>query len=175
MEHPSPSEPRPALSHYLFVFGVTVVLWLLLSGSLHTQELIAAVIVGVMVAAVGGARLAVFTGIRFSLTAPVHLVRYLIHFFAALFRANLDMARRVLTPSLPIRPAVVAVQTGLQSSLGRLLLANSITLTPGTLSVDLQDDRILVHWVDCPPGTDLEGATRAIAESFERHIKGFLK
>jgi multicomponent Na+:H+ antiporter subunit E len=41
-----------------------------------------------------------------------------------------------------------------------MLLANSITLTPGTLAVDIRGDRILVHWVDCPPGTDLDRATR---------------
>jgi multicomponent Na+:H+ antiporter subunit E len=169
------SDARPAFSHYLFAFGVTALLWLLLAGSLETQELIAAGVAGVIVTAVAGSRLSIFTGVRFSVAAPVHLVRYLIHFFGALVRANLDMAKRVLNPSLPIRPAVVEVQTGLESSLGKLLLANSITLTPGTLSVDLRDDRILVHWVDCPPGTDLAGATRAIAQSFERHISGFLK
>jgi len=85
------------------------------------------------------------------------------------------MARRILTPSLPLNPEVVEVKTELQSDLGRLLLANSITLTPGTLTVDVKDDRLLVHWVDCRPGTDLEQATQAIAAGFERHIKGFLK
>ena len=58
------------------------------------------------------------------------------------------MARRVLSPSLPLSPEIVEVQTGLESSLGKLLLANSVTLTPGTLAVDVIDDRILVHWVE---------------------------
>jgi multicomponent Na+:H+ antiporter subunit E len=105
----------------------------------------------------------------------VHLALYLIEFTVALLRSNLDVARRVLTPSLPIRPAVVEVETRLKSSLGRMLLANSITLTPGTLSIDIVGDRILVHWIDCPPGTDLAGATREISQSFERHIAGFLR
>ena len=174
MNHPS-ADSRPAISHYLFSFGVVVLLWLLLAGSLKNEEIAAAVAAGVIVTAVAGPRLAIFTGLRFSMAAPWHLVWYLIHFFAALVRANLDVARRVLTPSLPIRPGVVEVRTGLQSSLGRLLLANSITLTPGTLTVDVQDERILVHWIDCPPEIDVEQATRAIAASFERHISGFLK
>jgi multicomponent Na+:H+ antiporter subunit E len=174
MEQPS-SEARPRLSHRLFAFGITVLLWLLLAGDLHLQEWIAAALVGVMVTAVAGPRLGLYLGLRFSVAAPVHLLRYLAHFAAALVRANLDMARRVLTPRLPIRPGVVAVQTRLQSPLGKLLLANSITLTPGTLTVDVQGDRILVHWIDCRPGTDLEGATRAIAQGFERHISGFLQ
>jgi multicomponent Na+:H+ antiporter subunit E len=63
----------------------------------------------------------------------------------------------------------------LRSSLGKLLLAHSITLTPGTLSIDLRDDRLLVHWIDSPPDTDTDRATRAIAESFEKHISGFLE
>jgi multicomponent Na+:H+ antiporter subunit E len=174
MEHPS-SDARPSFPQFLSVFVVMVLLWLLLAGSLHPQELIAALVVGVIASAIAGPRLAVFSGVRLTPAAPLSLLRYLIRFVTALVRANLDMARRVLTPSLPLRPAVVEVKTELQSSLGRLLLANSITLTPGTLTVDVQGDRLLIHWVDCEPGTDLETATRAIAESFERHISGFLK
>ena len=170
-----PSDTAPTLGHYLFVFVVSLFLWLLLAGSLQRQELIAGGLVALAVTLVAGPRLAIFGGLKLTLAAPLHLLGYLLHFFAALVRANLDMARRVLSPSLPLNPAVVEVETRLQSPLGRLLLANSITLTPGTLSVDVREGRILVHWVDCAPGTDLEAATRAIAASFERHIGGFLK
>jgi multicomponent Na+:H+ antiporter subunit E len=85
------------------------------------------------------------------------------------------MARRVLSPSLPIRPGMVEVFTRLQSPLGRLLLANSITLTPGTLSVDVLEDRIQVHWIDISPGADMLNATRAIVEQFERYLREFLE
>jgi multicomponent Na+:H+ antiporter subunit E len=170
-----PSEAPPSVGHYLFIFAVCLVLWLLLAGSLGPQELAAGALVALTVTLAAGPRLSILSGLRLSLTAPLHLVHYLGHFLVALIRANLDMARRVLSPSLPLRPAVVTVRTELRSALGKLLLANSITLTPGTLTVDVQDDRILVHWVDCPPGTDMEGNTRRIAESFERHISGFLK
>ncbi|MEK8019066.1 MAG: Na+/H+ antiporter subunit E, partial [Candidatus Parabeggiatoa sp.] len=61
------------------------------------------------------------------------------------------------------------------SSLGKLMLANSITLTPGTLTVDVVENRLQVHWVDSTPGEDLESATRAIADSFERHLREFLE
>ena len=87
----------------------------------------------------------------------------------------MDVARRVLSPSLPLRPALVEVRTELHSSLGRLILANSITLTPGTLSVDVREEYLLIHWIDAPPEIDIEGATRKITSRFERHLKGFLK
>lgn len=169
------AELNPALGHYLLIFLLLLGLWTLLTSSLEPGELVAGAVAAALVTWLSGPRLAIFAGIRLTPSAPLHLVRYVVHFSGALVRANLDMARRVLSPSLPLRPAVVHVQTRLHSPLGRLLLANSITLTPGTLSVDLQDDGILVHWVDCPPGTDRAAATRAIAESFERHIAGFLK
>lgn len=165
----------PSFKHYVFAFFASFALWLLLVGNLHADELLAGAAVGLVVTLVAGRRLSILSGVKFNLTASVHLVRYLAYFLKALILANLDMARRVLSPSLPLRPAVVEVETGLQSSLGKLLLANSITLTPGTLSVDVQNEHILVHWVDCPPGTDLTRATRTIAESFERHISGFLQ
>jgi len=169
------SEATPSLKHYLFVFAVALALWLLLAGSLQRQELIAGGLVALAVTLAAGPRLGIFTGLRLSPMAIPHLFAYLGTFFVALIKANLDMASRVLSPSLPLRPAVVEVRTALRSSLGRLLLANSITLTPGTLAVDVQEDRILVHWVDCPPDADLEAATTAIAHSFERHISGFLR
>ena len=165
----------PQLPQYALSFAAGLLLWVLLTGSLDGQELLVGVLVSGVTTWVAGGHLAVLSGVRMRPSAAVALVGYLGYFFYALVRANLDVARRVLTPSLPIRPAVVEVQTGLQSRLGRLLLANSITLTPGTLSVDVRDDRILVHWIDASPGTDLEVATRAIASGFERHIRGFLK
>jgi len=168
-------DARPGAAHFVFTFGVCLLLWVLLAGSLDPQEVLAGGGVALLVTAVAAPRLTIFTGMRFTLAAPLHLMRYLVHFFGALVVANFDVARRVVSPSLPIRPAVVEVRTGLRSALGRMLLANSITLTPGTLTIDVEGDRLLVHWIDCPPGTDLAQATNAIAAGFERHIKGFLK
>lgn len=174
MDHPS-ADRHPSPGHYLFSFAVLFLLWVLLAGTLRKDELVAGALAAIVVTLIAGPRLAILSGVRLSPLAPIHLILYLGTFLVALIRSNLDVARRVLTPSLPIRPGVVEVQTRLQSPLGRMLLANSITLTPGTLSIDIIGDRLLVHWIDCAPGTDLARATRAISESFERHIRGFLR
>lgn len=163
------------LKQYFTIFGISFFLWLLLVGDLNSAELIA----GLMVAGVAGIfaleKSAVFDGLLFKVQAPFHLLSYLLIFLLALLRSNLDMARRVLSPSIPLNPGLVRVKTTLESDLGKLLLANSITLTPGTLSVDVEDDEILVHWIDCPVDCDTDMATQAIAASFEKHLKGFLK
>ncbi len=68
-------------------------------------------------------------------------------FLFALTKANLDVAYRVLTGK--IKPGIVRIKPGLKSSFATTLLANSITLTPGTLTVDIgKDNELFVHWIN---------------------------
>ncbi len=60
-------------------------------------------------------------------------------------RANIDVMRRVLSPALPIDPVVKWLPAGQTTDLGRVIYANSITLTPGTVSINVEDGRIEVH------------------------------
>lgn len=161
-------------AHTLLVFLLGWLAWLLLAGTLRLEEVIAGAVVSLLVTLLSGRHLAVYAGVRFTPDAVIHLFAFLLVFLRALVHANIDMARRVLSPALPIRPAVVQVETRLQSPLGRLLLTNAITLTPGTLSIDVEGNLVRVHWVDCPPGLDLHGKTAAIVSGFERHLTGFL-
>jgi len=170
----SPGLPQLGLSHYALVAGTCLLLWVLLTGSLDKQELLAGVLVSLLVTVLFAPRLTIFTGFRFSLLAPWHIVSYLGNFLIALLRANFDLAGRVLSPSLPINPQMVEVKTALKSPLARLLLANTITLTPGTLTVEVQGDTLQVHWVNCPPGIRPQAATEMVAADFEKHIGRFL-
>lgn len=95
---------------------------------------------------------------------------YLPVLFYYMVIANLDVLYRVVHPSMPIRPGIVKVRTRLTSESGRAALANSITLTPGTLSVDITDDGFLyVHWIYVR-ATEMEEATRRIVSRFERFL-----
>ncbi|MDH7506676.1 MAG: Na+/H+ antiporter subunit E [Candidatus Thermoplasmatota archaeon] len=68
-------------------------------------------------------------------------------FFVALTKANLDVAYRIITGK--IKPGIVKISPGLKTDLGITMLANSITLTPGTLSVDIDEDTndLYIHWI----------------------------
>ncbi len=100
------------------------------------------------------------------------LFHYVPVFLWEVLKANLDVAYRVVHPALPINPGIVKVKTSLRSDIACTLLANSITLTPGTMSVDLDmDEAILyVHWIDVR-SQDIELATRIIVERFERILR----
>ena len=156
-------------------FAACLLTWVLLTGTLAVDELALGMVVSLVGVYAAGPRLALLSGLRLAPLAPLHLLRYLGYFFSQLALSNFDVARRVISPALPVHPELVEVRTGLTSDLGRMLLANSITLTPGTLTVEAEGDRLLIHWIDSTPGSDLESATRAIAAGFEQRISGFLK
>ena len=73
------------------------------------------------------------------------LARYLLWLAWEIVKANVDVARRILSPGLPIAPAVRWLPASQRSELGRVVYADSITLTPGTLSIDLREEWVEVH------------------------------
>ncbi|MEC8990027.1 MAG: Na+/H+ antiporter subunit E [Candidatus Latescibacterota bacterium] len=90
---------------------------------------------------------------------PVHLIPKLILYVPwlvwAIVKANIDVARRILNPRLPISPRMVKVKGTQRDDLGRAIYANSITLTPGTVTVDLQGDELTVHALTAEAEADL--------------------
>jgi multicomponent Na+:H+ antiporter subunit E len=103
---------------------------------------------------------------------PVRLfwaIVYIPVFFYHMIVANLDVAYRVLNPGLPIKPGIVKVKTKLKTNIGKATLANSITLTPGTLTVDIKDQYLYVHWINVI-SDDIEEATKEIVDKFEKYI-----
>lgn len=99
-------------------------------------------------------------------------IYYVPVFFWQCLKANIDVAYRVIHPDMPINPGIVKVKTSLRSSAALTFLANSITLTPGTLCVDIdvQEGILYIHWIDVKT-QDIEEATRLIVKPFEDILK----
>jgi multicomponent Na+:H+ antiporter subunit E len=91
-------------------------------------------------------------------------------FLVELTKANLNVMRLVFSPRIDIEPGIVEIKTSLKSPIGRLALANSITLTPGTLVVDIKDDSLFIHWINVS-ATDPVAATEEISARFEHYLK----
>ncbi|MFW5974873.1 MAG: Na+/H+ antiporter subunit E, partial [Bacteroidota bacterium] len=73
-------------------------------------------------------------------------VIYLGIFIWEVLKADFDVAYRVIHPAMPIKPGIVKVPLEVKSEIARTMLANSITMTPGTITVDIIGDDIFVHW-----------------------------
>lgn len=91
-------------------------------------------------------------------------------FFFYVIKANFDVAYRVLNIYMPIRPGIVKVRTRLKTDMARTFLANSITLTPGTLSVDIVGDHLYVHWINIVSEDPAE-ETEIIVRRFENLLE----
>lgn len=98
------------------------------------------------------------------------LVVYLVVFIWSCIKANFDVAYRVLHPVMPIRPGIVKVKSSLKSEFAKTLLANSITMTPGTLTVDIIGDEFYIHWIYIR-SDDPDIYTSMILGKFEKYIK----
>ena len=84
------------------------------------------------------------------------LPRYAPWLFGTVIQANFDVARRILHPRLPITPTVIRVPAEQRTAPGRVSYANSITLTPGTISLEVSDDEIEVHALSVDAAEDLQ-------------------
>ena len=101
--------------------------------------------------------------------SPIRWLFFLIYlpfFFYYCIKANLDVAMRVIHPDVPIRPGIVKVRTTLNSDIAKTFLANSITLTPGTLTIDIDGQDFYVHWINIDTD-DVEKRTKKICGRFE--------
>ena len=78
-------------------------------------------------------------------TLLVRAAIYLPWLMREVIRSNVDVARRILTPSLPISPRTFTIRASQRTAVGRVLYANSITLTPGTVTIDVRDNELEIH------------------------------
>lgn len=103
---------------------------------------------------------------------PVHLGRgaltYIPWLLIEIAKSNIDVARRILDPRLPISPTRLKVKASQTSELGQVVYANSITLTPGTVSMVVQDGYIDVHALTA------DGARSLAAGDMDRRVTAMM-
>jgi multicomponent Na+:H+ antiporter subunit E len=154
----------------LFIFAL--IIWVLLCWSFDWQHLGAGMLVALLVTVVTGGLFITRPHVFRSPARYGWFLCYVPVFVWECFKANIDVAFRVLHPGLPIKPGIVKVKTRLRSESGLTFLANSITLTPGTLSVDIDPEAgvLYIHWINVET-TDCEKASQVIVSKFENILE----
>lgn len=143
--------------------------WLLLTLPFSSEELLTGSIVSFIIILLTARSLPASIAGSLSIKTFLYAIPFLFVFTIELIKSNLDVAFRVLHPKLPINPGIVKIKTRLSSPLGRIILANAITLTPGTLTVETDDDTFYIHWINIS-SSDSETATKAIVSKFEKYL-----
>lgn len=99
---------------------------------------------------------------------------YIPLFIFKLLQSNLQLAKTLLSPSLHINPGIVRVKTNISNDVGKFVLANSITLTPGTITLDVEDDVLYVHCVDVKGKDEIEHFEN-VSKDFEKVLGGVFR
>lgn len=132
------------MTKYLRLTLVLIALWLMLSG--HYDPLLLSL-------GAASVALAVLVSLRMDVVDqeghPANLTvsagAYFPWLMWEIIKSNLDVARLILSPSLPVAPRVIEVTASQTTAVGRVIYANSITLTPGTVTIDVEGNRLRVH------------------------------
>jgi multicomponent Na+:H+ antiporter subunit E len=161
---------REKVRSFFWLLAVTFVLWLALSSKLDPPELFCGGLV-CLVSALFGAHMYCRLGFpSLSTKTVLFFLIYVTVLFWEIMKANLDVAYRVIHPKMPIEPGIVVIKTSLKSDIAKMILANSITLTPGTFTLDVIDDNLLIHWINVK-AEDIDEATNIIGQRFEKYLR----
>lgn len=157
------------------LFVLAFLAWLGLTAGGGIQEAAAGAVAAVIVALAAGRFLAGFPG-RVVPRRAGYAVLYFFRFVWEMFKANVHVAMIVLNPLRPIKPGIVKIRTELTKDTAMTILANSITLTPGTFTVDINPEagELYIHCITVE-GADIIENTRRIGAKFERILKEVFK
>ncbi|WP_373058534.1 Na+/H+ antiporter subunit E [Zunongwangia sp. H14] len=107
-------------------------------------------------------------------TIVPRIIVFILYFFYELIKANLQVAYEVITPHYRMKPGIVKIPLDVKSNIGITLLANLISLTPGTLSLDVSNDRKVLY-VHAMYINDRQEFIDSIKNGFEKRILEILR
>lgn len=171
----------PIVSTFLLclLFWIFYVLQDVNIAKIDSQELMGGIIVSLIVALFSSRFL--IKEDAFWLLNPKRLgalIAFIPIYAIELFKANWDVAKRALSPKLNIKPGIVKIETEVKSDYGLAMLANCITLTPGTIAMDVVEEKgkcyMYIHWIDVQ-SQDIKEASNTIKGAFEPWVRRIFK
>jgi multicomponent Na+:H+ antiporter subunit E len=155
--------------HALVLGASLAVFWLLLSGYFHEPLLLTLGALSVLLTLWLSFRIDRHDGERVRLRIDPAIIRYWAWLLVEIVKANIDVAKLILAPKLALSPRMIRVKATQPTDMGVVIYANSITLTPGTVTVDIDGDELVVHAItqdmaDGLTGGDMGDRVTALGE-----------
>ena len=147
-------------------FILLFLVWIGLTNSLDIQELLVGAIISFIIA-----RFFTQADKKIDLKDIVlKYIKFIPIFLKNLIQSNIEVAKIVLNPKLPINTGIVKLKTTLKSDYDKLILANAITLTPGTITMELEGEDLYVHVLDIKT-LDRDTLQKEIVDELEAGLK----
>lgn len=154
----------------LFIFGLIV--WLAFTWPNDVADLVIGVFVALFIAYLAGDMFAENPQVYKSPKRLAWLLAFVFVFIYEYLKASLEIVFKLIRPQVGLKPGIVKVKTELRSETALVFLANAITLSRGTLSVDIASEKgfLYIHWLDVKT-QDIDAASKKIAGKFEGILK----
>jgi multicomponent Na+:H+ antiporter subunit E len=143
------------LAHAFWMGATLFVTWLLLSGVFQPLFFFLGAL-SCVITVVIAMRMEVVDRESYPIDLSTKLPGYWLWLIKEIVLANIDVTKRILSPKLKINPTVFRVESSQPDELGKVIYANSITLTPGTVTIDIDDDELVIHALSETSKDDLE-------------------
>jgi multicomponent Na+:H+ antiporter subunit E len=153
---------------YLFIFLIAI--WLALTTTFQWQELSVGIFISLVLALFLNKNYLKLGLPPLSIKRIIFFILYIFVLFIEIIKANFDVAYRVIHPKMPIKPGIIIIKTKLKQDIAKMILANSITLTPGTFTLDIKGDELLIHWIYVR-SEKMDESTKIIGQKFEKYLK----
>ncbi|MBI5755691.1 MAG: Na+/H+ antiporter subunit E [Nitrospirae bacterium] len=150
---------------FILTAVIMFLFWILLSGEFGFILIASAIISCLFVSYLSHDLLIGKANVRLGLIRIFRFIKYLPWLMWQIVLSNIDLVKRTLHPKMPISPTIFSFKNELRTEMGMVALANSITLTPGTITVDVNEDEFIIHAVA------LELAEGLMEGEMQRRIK----
>lgn len=161
------------MKKFISTFFVLFAIWLILT-SFTVSEMIVGLLVSIVLASIISRMVSYEFNFSVFYKLFLFIFLYVPVFIYKMVLANIDVAKRVLSPKIPLNPGFVKIPINLKGEVGKLTLANSVTLTPGTLSIDADEDNLYIHWIDIK-GVNEKDYKEKVTGNFEKILGRIFK
>lgn len=158
------------LKNFFYLFTFLIAIWLALTTTFQWQELSVGIFISLVLALFLNKNYLKLGLPPLSIKRIIFFILYIFVLFIEIVKANLDVAYRVIHPKMPIKPGIIIIKTELKQDIAKMILANSITLTPGTFTLDIKGDELLIHWIYVR-SEKMDESTKIIGQKFEKYLK----
>ncbi len=153
----------------IIVFIFSFIVWIALTDIKSYEEIIVGLVLAVLISLLAGHFLVTTEKSQHPFRRVLYFIIYIFKFFWEMIKANIEVAYLVIHPYLPIKPGIVKIKTDLKKDSAITILSNSITLTPGTLTVDVNREtrEMYIHCIKAEVES-VDEATKRIGHRFEK-------
>lgn len=155
----------------IIVFIFSFIVWVAITDIKSYEEVLVGLVLAVLISLLAGHFLITTEKSQHPIRRILYFFIYIFKFFWEMIKANFEVAYLVIHPNLPIRPGIVKIKTKLKKDSAITILSNSITLTPGTLTVDVnkEEQELYIHCIKVEKES-VEEATKLIGQKFEKTL-----